>query len=734
MQAYALQKVVMEHFDTDCELINYQHGFVKATDLIRLFPVTKDIREIVSGIRSMRKRIGRWKRFERFVREHCVLSRRYWLYVQLKIHPPQYDKYICGSDQIWNPLITCGVSPGYFLGFADQSKNKIAYAPSFGIDQIRNRDKKKMKKLLATIGFLSVREQSGRGIIKEMTGRDAVRLIDPVFLLEKMEWEKLADKKKSEKPYILVYMMQKEEAVYRYAKRLKEKKKMRLVEISRYGFQPGFVDELVVDLGPVEFLTLFCNADYICTNSYHGLVYSIIFEKECSLIPCKRFQARTRDLQKLLHLRVADDEEDLRIIYDKENVRTILKEEREKALRYLGGGIREKGESDKTKCCGCGACAQVCPVGCIQMCRDREGFQYPSVKKQQCIHCNQCKVVCPMEQAVRDTGDDIKVPQAYGGWHKDHLTRLESSSGGAFSILAECVLVQGGIVFGCALNQHMQAVHIGVESKEELAKLRGSKYVQSDIGNIYIQVKKELERKRKVLFSGTPCQAAGLYAYLGRKDENLWIVDFICHGVPSPAVFQAYVKQMERKYKSRVVTYRFRNKDHGWNPSGLQLGTYLQFANKTEVRNYPAYKDSFMNGFLDNLYLRPSCYCCKFKTLYKSYADFSIADFWGVNRIEKRLYDGQGTSLVLVHNEHGKKLWKHLYRQSGFHLVDFEKAVRHNQSFFHAADKNSKREVFFRDFYKMGYPYVEKKYLSAVKWAWHKVLKLGKKRWKVHEK
>lgn len=393
-----------------------------------------------------------------------------------------------------------------------------------------------------------------------------------------------------------------------------------------------------------------------------------------------------------------------------------------------GQGLR------KQECCGCGACAQACPAGCIKMRRDKEGFQYPSVKKQQCIHCNRCLAVCPIKNMAEGTGSiaGAKAPQAYGGWHTDDAVRLASSSGGAFSLISEYVLAQGGIVFGCALDKRMKAVHISAGSIEELAKLRGSKYVQSDIGSVYIQVRKELEQKRKVLFTGTPCQAAGLYFYLGGHDENLWIVDFICHGVPSPAVFDAYVKNLEREYARRIVSFRFRNKDHGWNPSGLQLGTRIEFAGKAAVRKYPAYKDAFMNGFLGNLYLRPSCYGCKFKTLPKFYADFTIADFWGVNRIYQKLNDGKGTSLVLIHSKHGKELWKHVNWQSGFRAVDFEKAVRYNQSFFHAAVKNYKREDFFRDFYKMGYPYVERKYLSAVEWARSKVRILWKERQKAH--
>lgn len=339
LQAYALQSAVAEHFDTDCELIDYQHFFVNVTDFIRLFPITADAREFISGIRSMQQRLGRRQRFARFIGEHCVLSRRYWLYIQLKLYPPNYNKYICGSDQIWNPFITFGAAPAYFLAFVRQPENKIAYAPSFGTEKIRYPDKKKMKRYLRTLGLLSAREQSGCRLIKEMEGRDAVRLIDPVFLLEKEDWERLAGKKRRAEPYILLYMMQKEDSVYCHAKKIKEKKKMRVVEISRYGFQPGFVDETVVDLGPAEFLRLFRDADYICTNSYHGLAYSIIFEKECSLVFCRRFQARVRDLLKLLHIRVAGSEDDLRILYDRDYVRMVLQEEREKALQYLEDGI-----------------------------------------------------------------------------------------------------------------------------------------------------------------------------------------------------------------------------------------------------------------------------------------------------------------------------------------------------------------------------------------------------------
>lgn len=342
LQAYALQKTVADSFASQCELIDYRNWFIVLTDTIRLFPVTADWKEFISGWKTFPKRLARVKRFGRFLKEMCVLSDRCHL---SRMHGKQdwqkYDKYICGSDQIWNPFITMGVSKKYFLGFADKPKNKerkAAYAPSFGMDQIeqipwfyRNR----MRKYLNGIGFLSVREEAGRKIIKELTGRDAVRLIDPVFLLEKREWERLAGRRRKEKPYILLYMMQKDKTVYHYAKRVKEEKALRLVEISRYGYQPDFVDETLVDVGPREFLRLFREAEYICTNSYHGLVYSIIFEKEFCLVPCRHFQSRIIGLLELLHIKGADVKENLTVSYDREYVRKAIEKERKKAMNYL---------------------------------------------------------------------------------------------------------------------------------------------------------------------------------------------------------------------------------------------------------------------------------------------------------------------------------------------------------------------------------------------------------------
>lgn len=380
----------------------------------------------------------------------------------------------------------------------------------------------------------------------------------------------------------------------------------------------------------------------------------------------------------------------------------------------------------KTECCGCSACEQICPQNCIKMDRDSEGFLYPTTNFKQCIECNKCIQICPIKNIRKVPSNNTAKgsPLAYGGWHKDDSVRYDSSSGGAFTLFAEKIIAQGGIVYGCTLNQNMKAVHIGVENETELYRLRGSKYVQSDIGNIYSKVKKEISTGRKVLFVGTPCQAAGLYFYLRKKTyENLYIMDFICHGVPSPKVFEEYIHQLEHNKGSKIVSFRFRNKDYGWKQFG-QLGTEVKFANNMTVRKYPAFRDSFMNGFSNDVYLRPSCYDCQFKVLPKEYSDFTIADFWGVNSVSKNLYDGKGTSLILVHNEHGMNLWNQVKDKCYFEQVKLERAIYGNASLLQSAKENPKRTQFFMDFEKKGFSYVEKKYMSAFTWGGHKIFKI----------
>lgn len=385
----------------------------------------------------------------------------------------------------------------------------------------------------------------------------------------------------------------------------------------------------------------------------------------------------------------------------------------------------------KIQCCGCRSCEQICPYDCIEMQPDEEGFLYPKVDQATCVGCNLCNKACPIESALlSESAESEGTPIAFGGWHKDEEIRRESSSGGAFTLFAEEIIKNGGKVFGCTLDSDMKAVHIGVDNMDGLSALRGSKYVQSDIAETYNKVRDALKMKRQVLFVGTPCQAAGLYSFVGNKhDENLYVVDFICHGVPSPKIFADYINAEERRKGSKLVAHRFRNKDKGWSQTGLQLGTLSEYADGTIIRRYPAFRDKYMNAFLDDVCLRPSCYECSFKSIPKDYVDFTIADFWGVDKVTDGLNDKKGTSLILIHTDHGMSLWDKVRDAFEYKEVVYEDAMKRNSPLVKSAKFSPRREKFYADYQSRGYEYVEKKYMSAITWGWHKALSVLKAVW-----
>lgn len=385
----------------------------------------------------------------------------------------------------------------------------------------------------------------------------------------------------------------------------------------------------------------------------------------------------------------------------------------------------------KADCCGCTACLQICPQQCVSMAKDAEGFLYPQADPAGCVNCGLCEKVCPQLVGPKAHSEPFAEPYACGGWHKNEAVRAKSSSGGVFTLLAEHILSVGGCVYGCVLNKDLKAVHIRAEDSSGIEAMRGSKYVQSDINRTYAAAWADLKAGRPVLFTGTPCQAAGLHCYIeckagGSKSadsiwERLYICDFICHGVPSPMVFASYIHQMEEQYGDKIISFKFRTKDRQWNPTGLQLGTGTGTGTGLFVRKYPGYKDVYMNGFLSDLYLRPSCHSCRFKYIPKDYSDFTIADFWGVNRLQPTLMDGRGTSLLLIHNHHGYELFAKV--KSGFHYeeTDYKKAVAHNKPLLESAAPNPKREKFFKDYNTQPFKKVERKYMKASDWFIHRL-------------
>lgn len=345
---------------------------------------------------------------------------------------------------------------------------------------------------------------------------------------------------------------------------------------------------------------------------------------------------------------------------------------------------------NKSKCSGCHACINSCPKKCISMQPDDEGFLYPVVDKDKCINCGLCKKVCHVLNPLENNNS----PDAYACYNLNEDIRISSSSGGIFTLIAEWIIEQGGVVFGASFDDNLVVKHFCIDNKEDLYKLRGSKYVQSVIGNTYSQVKEILKNGRSVLFTGTPCQISGLMLFLGKSYDNLYTQDIICHGVPSPKVWELYLRYQERLLNSEVnkeIFPSFRSKEHGW----LNFSVEMHFKSDVEYC-VPHDNDSFMKAFLTNLSLRPSCYKCKCKGVHRN-SDITLADFWGVNRLMPDMFDNKGTSLVLTNTEKGRRLFDEIQRCTSYTEIDIKSGLRFNPMAYSPSPRPLKRKQFIKN-------------------------------------
>lgn len=300
------------------------------------------------------------------------------------------------------------------------------------------------------------------------------------------------------------------------------------------------------------------------------------------------------------------------------------------------------------KCTGCAACMNRCPQQAISMELCGDGFYRPKVNTDICIGCGVCSKVCPVLKTQSQQEHTAKAT-CYTGWLTDEAKRLASSSGGAFTALAELVLASGGCVFGVELKPDMSAAHICVEKTEDLVKLRGSKYIPSTKGGIYRKVEAELSTGRKVLFTGTPCEIFGLFGYLRKNHDNLITCDIACHGVPSPLLFKRYLNYLKTQIGAPVSSLDFRNKESGW--MSYSIRAYASSTNKS--LSTVNWDDPYMQGFLSNACLKPACYSCRWHEPHR--ADITLADAWGIHRVRPEWDHSRGVSLMLAHTEKGRQ-------------------------------------------------------------------------------
>lgn len=358
--------------------------------------------------------------------------------------------------------------------------------------------------------------------------------------------------------------------------------------------------------------------------------------------------------------------------------------------------------TNKADCCGCTACASICAHKAITMRPDTLGFLYPEVDINKCTNCGLCEQVCAFNDNY-DKSLNLDKPEAYGARHKDIHEVETSRSGAAFIALSDWILEQGGIVYGVGYEEHFRVVHKRATTKEQRNEFKGSKYVQSDLGNIFLQIRKDLKEGKIVLFSGTPCQTSGLNSFIGKKlRANLFLIDIVCHGVPSPYIWRDYIAYYEKKYKRKVVSVDFRDKkEYGWHNHKETF--ILDDGTKVSPKCHP-----YSALFCETIMYRTSCGSCHFCNTTRP-SDITIADFWGWEKTNPEFNkDDKGVSLLLINTEKGKELFKAINENLYTFQAKLKDCLQPNLK--HPSNLNSQSQQFEELYKKHGFYYVLKKY------------------------
>ena len=648
---------------------------------------------------SMGWKRKRLKAFDKFRKKHMPLYRESKSISD--IEKLGLDAVICGSDQVWNTTIMGGVVPAFY-GEIGGVKNKISYAASMGKNEFTEEEKQLVSRLLNEIDYCSVRENDAAEYLAILSGKSIDVVCDPVFLLEKQDYEKIQGKRKIKNDYVLLYSIIQDENMTKIAKEYAAKKGLELVEIcmSKDG---KATHKQIATYGPCEFLNAFAYADTVFTNSFHGTAFSLIYEKKFYIVNNKHGGSRiTNILEKagamcrLVENSYEEASQELDFSLVKNNLQEYVKSSKEFLNRALSAN---KTTVAGSSCVGCGACRAVCRLDAIRLVRNNEGFLEGFIDSNKCVDCGQCKSVCPALNEV----EKHKAPVEIYAFKAEDKVRSGSTSGGAFTAMATAVIEHGGVAYGVSMDKGFKVSHKRVDRVEDLALLQGTKYLQSDVSSVYSQVAEDLKANREVLFSGTPCHVDGLIRFVNQKKlptETLYTVDIICHGVPSSRVFDDYMEWLSSQFKSSVVEYKFRDKRISWRGNSC----YAKLENGTELKNGKKLS-GFMNLYYSNNITRNSCYECKY-TSYERVSDMTISDYWGLEGFAKDFEDALGVSMVMVNTERGRAL---LDKTAGERIEGKVECAKQPQ-LKHPTEKPQSRDAFWKSYEDKGISVVLKNY------------------------
>ena len=635
-----------------------------------------------------------------------------------------YVKFITGSDQVWNGHKN--INPNYFLRFAPEGK-RMSLSASFGADSIPDYNRRRITKYLNGTPTITVREEAGQRLVKELTGRQVDLLSDPTVLLDASEWRVFAqDAMKHTRPYMLAHFL--DQPCKETIDEISSYANIKGLDLLLFAYPHEGMNQdthfLMIDGGPEDYVSLIDGAELVCTDSFHSALFSINLGTKFIVYPrqYRHDHPQASRLETLLSKygytdRLRGTESSINQIAEKEchECRGALTEERNKILSYLSFNLlpfNQIGHSvptlrDINDCTGCGVCSLVCQQHAITMRPDEVGSYSPIIDVEKCIKCGACEAACFRKIAGKEGA-----VKAYVGYNTNDSLALQSASGGVFSATATEIIRRGGAVYGAVMEFDSDGAHVihkRASTQEELLPLLKSKYVQSDCSVVFAQIREDLKEGINVLFCGTSCQVNALYRFLGSRNYlNLYTIDLICHGVPGQELFSDYIQYLGSKQNNRVSSFDFRTKRDG----AIQYEMKVGYEGNGEYEYIPKFSSAYYRLFMSMNSYRECCYHCEYASINKP-ADITIGDYFEVQDdypelCERELKNRFSISSVLVRNEKGNELLRLCGEGIKLIPVDTEKVQSSHGNLRKPSQYSSLRNTFFKILNRSGFAGVER--------------------------